>query len=330
MDGTVRRPAAVPAANAWQQPEALADARTHAAAQLEALSHALQAAEAGEHALQSAKDASQQALQGLQAAQHRLDSLQQAQRDAAAQQQRSTQAAQALETEAATLTQALRTAVEAAGYPLPPDSDHPAWLQARRRNGRPGKASTANGRTRCTSAICSSTCAPAPSRTPRCGRAAGSSCSHPWPLPHRRPPPCRRPGRLRAGPGAAAPATGHAGRPDPPVADHAGPARRRRRAGHIGLDAGPGSQPVCRCSGLYPGPAARRRGGAPDRPAAATAHRAATCHHAACRGAATPPATAQPGTDRYRARRPGRAITGAGSAAHCPQRTDGSHPRPAG
>ena len=120
-----------PAANAWQQPEALADARTHAAAQLEALSHALQAAEAGEHALQSAKDASQQALQGLQAAQHRLDSLQQAQRDAAAQQQRSTQAAQALETEAATLVQALRTAVEAAGYPLPPDSDHPAWLQAR-------------------------------------------------------------------------------------------------------------------------------------------------------------------------------------------------------
>ena len=119
-----------PATNAWQQPEALADARTHGAAQLEALSQALQAAETGEHALQSAKDASQQALQGLQAAQHRLDSLQQAQRDAAAQQQRSTQAAQALETETATLAQALRTAVEAAGYPLP-DSDHPAWLQAR-------------------------------------------------------------------------------------------------------------------------------------------------------------------------------------------------------
>ncbi len=120
-----------PATNAWQQPEALADARTHGAAQLETLSHALQAAEAGEHAMQSAKDAALQALQGLQAAQHRLDSLQQAQRDAAAQQQRSTQAAQALETEAAMLAQALRTAVEAAGYPLPPDSDHPAWLQAR-------------------------------------------------------------------------------------------------------------------------------------------------------------------------------------------------------
>ena len=120
-----------PATNAWQQPEALADARTHGAAQLETLSHALQAAEAGEHALQSAKDAALQALQGLQAAQHRLDSLQQAQRDAAAQQQRSTQAAQALETEAAMLAQALRSAVEAAGYPLPPDSDHQAWLQAR-------------------------------------------------------------------------------------------------------------------------------------------------------------------------------------------------------
>ena len=120
-----------PAATAWQQADTLAAACSNAAAQLEALSHALQAAEAGERTVQVAKDAAQHALQALHTAQHRLDSLQQAQRDAAAQQQRSAQAAHALAAEATALAQAVRTAVEAAGYPTPPDTDHQPWLQAR-------------------------------------------------------------------------------------------------------------------------------------------------------------------------------------------------------
>ena len=120
--------------DAWQHATTLQQARQAAAQQAQALGQALQAAEAGERTAQGAKDQAQAAQQALKNAQHQQERLQQEQVNLQSQTQRLT--AQLAEEQASTasISNALQTAVAAAGFALPELAAAPRWLQARQQD----------------------------------------------------------------------------------------------------------------------------------------------------------------------------------------------------